>query len=93
MKSDPGFSRPGHEGDPATCAHAPHAYHLAGDVEQFEPVEHVAPVIGERAAVVLDQALHLVHAVSRLLEVHEQRRVIEESPPAVDDVGQFGDGP
>src|SRR5262249_51260411 len=66
------------ERDPAARPDTPDANDLPGDVDQAEPVEHEAVIVGERLAVGLRRGGDGVDLLVDVLDANEHRRVLDE---------------
>ena len=66
------------QADPHPGPDAPHADHLAGDVDDVEPVEQFPAVVSQGRPVGLEHRLDLVHVVFGPVEMDDQRWVLDE---------------
>ncbi len=72
-----------HQADPAPRADAAHASHAVRGVDEPEAADERALIVGEARGVVVEHGLDVVEAVLGVVEVDDERRVVDEAQRAV----------
>ena len=80
---------PAHQEDEAARPDAADAHDLARHVEDVETLDERPAVIGERPRLLPEEVLEVVDAIE-LLEMHDERGLLDDATHAVDDLGHLG---